>query len=92
MKIKLNNPNIGYSLVIRFPNPNWEIKRARASTINMDFLNLILNVCSKVLLIEYISETSVENISNQIIISNKAWITLPNLLATKSNGISYLYI
>ena len=31
------------------------------------FLNFILNDCSRVLLIEYTSETSVENISSQII-------------------------
>ena len=72
MKIKLNNPNIGYSLVMRLPNPNWEIKRAIPKTIKIAFLNLILKDCSKVLLIEYISETSVENISSQIITSNKA--------------------
>lgn len=48
IKIKLNSPNIGYSLVIRVPNPNWEIKRARLITIKIAFLNFILNVCSRV--------------------------------------------
>ena len=88
MKIKLNNPNRGYNLVMRFPKPNWDIKSAKIITINIAFLNSILNVLSKVLLIEYISEISVENISSQIITSSKAWITLPNLLATNSKGIS----
>lgn len=88
MNIKLSRPKRGYSVEIKFEKPIWDIGSATAKTIKIPFLNLILKLCSSVLLIEYTSETSVENISSQIITNNKACIMLPNLCATKSNGIS----
>lgn len=69
MNIKLKTPKAGYKVEIKLVNPIWEIKRAKNRTINIPFLNLILKLCSKVLLIEYTSETSVENISSHIITS-----------------------
>ena len=59
-------------MVIRLEKPICDIGRAIASTINIPFLNGILKDCSKVLLIEYTSDTSVENISSQIITKSNA--------------------
>ena len=72
MKIKLKIPKRGYKVDIRFEKPICDIGKATANTINIPFLNLILNDCSRVLLIEYTSDTSVENISSQIITKSKA--------------------
>ena len=52
MKIKLSNPNIGYSVVIRFEKPICDIGRAIARTIKIPLLKGMLKVCSKVLLME----------------------------------------
>ena len=68
--------------------PIWDIGKAIAKTIKIPFLKGILKVCSIDLLIEYTSDTSVENISNNIIINNIAWIIVPNLFDTNNNGIS----
>ena len=52
MNIKLRTPKRGYSVEIKFEKPICEIGKAIAKTIKIPFLNLILNVCSIVLLIE----------------------------------------
>jgi len=52
----------------------------------------MLYLFSRVLPTLYISETSVENISHQIIHKRRICIKEINLLATKSSGISYLKI
>lgn len=83
---------MGYNFEIKFEKPICDIGKAIANTRNIPFLNSILKDCSNVLLIEYTSETSVENISSQIITKSNAWITVPNLWATKSKGISESYI
>ena len=70
MKIRLSMPNIGYKVDIRLENPIRDIGSAIKSTRNIDFLYLILKDLFNVLLIEYTSETSVENISAKIIASS----------------------
>ena len=52
MNIKLSIPKRGYSVEIKFENPICDIGKATAKTIKIPFLNLILKLCSNVLLIE----------------------------------------
>ena len=52
MNIKLSRPKRGYNVEIKFENPIWDIGKATAKTIKIPFLNLILKLCSNVLLIE----------------------------------------
>ena len=52
MNIKLNRPKRGYNVEIKFENPICDIGKATAKTIKIPFLNLILKLCSNVLLIE----------------------------------------
>ena len=52
MNIKLSKPKSGYSVEIKFENPICDIGKATAKTIKMPFLNLMLKLCSNVLLIE----------------------------------------
>ena len=92
MNIKLKTPKRGYKVDIKFEKPICDIGKATVNTMNIPLLNFILKDCSRVLLIEYTSDTSVENISSQIITKSNAWTTLPNLWATKSKGISNSYI
>ena len=73
---------------MRLANPICDIGNAINKTINIAFLNLILKVFSNVLLIEYTSETSVENISKSITIRRSACSSVLNLFATNKSGIS----
>ena len=50
-RLKLKIPKRGYKVDIRFEKPICDIGKATANTINIPFLNLILNDCSRVLLI-----------------------------------------
>ena len=88
MKMRLKNPNKGYNLAIKFPNPKRDIIKAVHITRKIALLNFILKVFSSVRLIENTSETSVENISSHIIIKSIDCTIVPNLWDTKRSGIS----
>lgn len=70
MNTKLKTPNIGYSVEIKFENPINEIGSATIKTANIACLYFTLKLLVSVLLMEYTSETSVENISANIIIKS----------------------
>lgn len=71
MNTKLTTANAGYRNVISFTNPICDIGIAMRIIKTMDFLYEILNNSSKFLPTLYILETSVENISSQIINKSK---------------------
>lgn len=89
IKIRLKPPKAGYEKVIRFLKPTRAIGTVIHNISNTAALYGILNLNFKVFATLYISDTSVENISKNIIISKTSCNPLPKGYAMYKSGISY---